>query len=232
MEGFGYFVGVVLPPITFIVCVGGLAYRLFEWWKLPMPRMTMFPAREPGVDTFTGVLKATFFSPSLFKADRVLWAGAWVFHAVLVLILVGHIRVVTDFPILWRTLGINADTMSAVVGTTAGIIILLAALVLTYRRLAIPRVREITQPGDYIALILLLAVILSGNAMRFHGHFDLNLTRQYFSDLVQFKVAVPPLNGWFLTHFFISQLLLIYLPFSKLLHMGGIFFTQTALQRR
>jgi hypothetical protein len=26
--------------------------------------------------------------------------------------------------------------------------------------------------------------------------------------------------------------LFIYLPFSKLLHLGGIFFTQTALQRR
>lgn len=232
MEGLGYFVGVILPPITLLVFFGGLGYRLFEWRKLAMPKMTLYPAPESGADTFWGVLRATFFSPSLFKADRFLWAGAWVFHAALVLILIGHVRVGTDLPALWAALGINADTMSAIVGTTAGIIILLAILLLTYRRFGIPRVQEITQAGDYLALILLLAVILSGNAMRFQGHFDLNLTREYFAGLTRFQAPIPPLNGWFLAHFLLGQALFLYLPFSKLLHLGGIFFTQTALQRR
>ena len=232
MEGLGDFVGVVLPPITVLVFLGGLAYRLLEWRKLAMPKITLYPAPEPGADNFWSVLKATFFSPGLFKADRFLWAGAWVFHAALVLILVGHIRVGTDFPALWAALGINTDTMSATVGTTAGIIILLATLLLTYRRFGIQRVQEITQTGDYLALILLLAVILSGNAMRFQGHFDLNLTREYFAGLIRFQALTPPLNGWFLAHYLLGQALFIYLPFSKLLHLGGIFFTQTALQRR
>jgi nitrate reductase gamma subunit len=162
----------------------------------------------------------------------VLWTGAWVFHATLALILIGHIRVGTDFPALWAALGINADTMSTTVGTGAGIVILLAVLLLTYRRLAIPRVQEITQTGDYLALFLLLAVILSGNVMRFQGHFDLSLTREYFASLIRFQAPIPPLNGWFLVHFLLGQVLFLYLPFSKLLHLGGIFFTQTALQRR
>jgi len=232
MEGFGYFVGVVLPPVTVLVFLGGLSFRVLEWRKLAMPRMTLYPAPASGGDTFWSVLKSTFFSPGLFKADRFLWAGAWIFHAALVLILIGHIRVGTDFPGLWAALGINADMMSATVGTTAGIVILMASLLLTYRRLAIPRVQEISQTGDYLALFLLLAVILSGNAMRFQGHFDLNLTRQYFAGLIQFQASLPPLNGWFLTHYLLGQVLFLYLPFSKLLHLGGIFFTQTALQRR
>jgi nitrate reductase gamma subunit len=74
------------------------------------------------------VLKTTFFSPGLFKQDGVLWAGAWVFHAALALILIGHIQVGTDLPTLWAALSINADTLSATVGTSAGIIILLATL--------------------------------------------------------------------------------------------------------
>ncbi len=233
MERFAYFVGVFLPPITVLVFLIGFAYRLFEWRKLVIPKMTLYPAPKPGTDTFWSVLKATFFSPSLFKADRALWVGAWIFHATLALILVGHIRMVTDFPRLWAALGINADTMSATVGTSAGIVILLAVLLLTYRRLAIRAVKEITQTGDYLALILLLAVILSGNAMRFQGqHFDLNLTRTYFAGLIQFQTPIPPLNGWFLVHFLLGQMLFLYLPFSKLLHLGGIFFTQTALSRR
>ena len=232
MEGFGYFVGVILPPITVLVFLGGFIYRLLEWRKQAMPRMTLYPAPEPGADTFWGVIKATFFAPSLYKEDRMLWTGSWVFHATLALILIGHIRVVTDFPAIWAALGINADMMSTTVGTSAGIIILLAVLLLTYRRLTIPRVQEITQAGDYLALILLLAVILSGNAMRFQEHFDLNLTREYFAGLIRFQATLPPLNGWFLIHFLLGQILFLYLPFSKILHLGGIFFTQTVLQRR
>jgi nitrate reductase gamma subunit len=232
MEGFGYFAGVILPPITLLFFFGGLAYRALEWRKLTMPKITLYPAPETGPDTFWGVFKATFFSPGLFKADRVLWIGAWVFHAALALILIGHVRVGMDFPALWAAAGINADIMSAVVGTTAGVIILLATLFLTYRRVALSRVKEISQAGDYFALFLLLAVILSGNAMRVQGHFDLNLTREYFSGLLRLQGPIPPLNGWFLIHFLLGQILFLYLPFSKLLHLGGIFVTQTALQRR
>jgi nitrate reductase gamma subunit len=232
MEGFGYFVGVILPPVTVLILLGGLAYRIQEWRKLAMPKMTLYPAPQPGGDTFWSVLKSTFFSPGLFKADRLLWAGAWVFHAALALILIGHVRVGMDFPAIWAAAGINADTMSATVGTTAGVIILVTTVFLTYRRFAFSRVQEISQAGDYFALFLLLAVILSGNAMRFQGHFDLNLTREYFAGLTRFQAPIPPLNGWFLAHFLLGQILFLYLPFSKLLHLGGIFFTQTALQRR
>jgi nitrate reductase gamma subunit len=232
MEGFGYFVGVILPPITLVVFLAGLVYRLQEWRKMAMPKMTLYPAPQPGGDTFWSVLKSTFFSPGLFKADRFLWVWAWIFHAALALILIGHIRVGTDFPALWAALGINADLMSSTIGTGAGVVIFLAAILLTYRRMAIPRVQEITQGGDYLALFLLIAAILSGNAMRFQGHFDLSLTRDYFAGLIQLRGSLPPQNGWFLTHYLLGQILLLYLPFSKLLHLGGIFFTQTALQRR
>jgi len=232
MEGFGYLVGVILPPITLVVFLGGLLYRISVWWKLPSPKMTLFPAPAPGAETFFGVLKATFFFPGLFKSDRLLWFGSWIFHATLALILLGHLRVGTDFPAVWQALGINADVMSAVVGGSAGAVIFVAALILMARRFMIPRVAEVSQTGDFVALGLLLAVVLTGNAMRLQGHFDLHLTREYFAGLVLLQFPMPPLNGWFLAHFFLSQFLFLYLPFSKLLHVGGVFFTQTALQRR
>jgi len=232
MQEVAFLVGVILPPVTLMVLVGGLIVRLRYWWKLPTPKLTLFPAPEPGSDHFLGVLKASFFFPGLFQGDRTLWFFAWVFHAMLALILIGHARVVTDFPALWAALGVNADTMSAATGGGAGIIILLAAALLLVRRISIPRVREITQAGDYLALFLLLAIILSGDAMRFLGHFELEQTRGYFAGLIRLQAPLPPLKGWFLLHFLLGQSLLMYLSFSKLLHFGGIFFTQTALQRR
>lgn len=232
MTVLAYLIGLVLPPITLAVFAGGLIFRFREWWKLPAPKVTMYPAPEPGAETFVSVLKSTFFFPRLFKSDKGLWTGAWVFHAMLALILVGHVRVLTDFPWLWKALGLNADVMSNTMGGLAGIVILLTLLFLLARRMSIPRVREITQGGDWLALALLLLIVLTGDAMRFFGHFDLNLSRAYFAALVTLQFQPAPANGWFLLHFLLGQCLFLYLPFSKMLHFGGVFFTQTALQRR
>ena len=206
-----------------------MAYRFWAWKKLPQPFMTLFPSPRNGL--WAEVLKETLFFPSLFQGDRVLWTFAWVFHAMLALIVVGHVRVFTDFPALWAALGINADTMSAVAGGAAGIAILLAVLLLLLRRLAIRRTREISTAGDHFALLLILAILLTGNAMRFLGHFDLNQTREYFAALVTLRAPSPPASAWFLAHFLLAQVLVLYIPFSKILHFGGVFFTQAALRR-
>ena len=77
----------------------------------------------------------------------------------------------------------------------------------------------------------MLAIVLTGNAMRLVGHFDLALTRQYFASLVLLRSPQVPMNGWFLAHFLLAQVLFVYIPFSKILHFGGVFFTQAALKR-
>jgi len=225
---FQLIVGVVLPPVTFVVFIAAMLSRLSAWRKLPKPGMTLFPTSPQG--TAAGVLKETLLFPSLFRSDRFLWLTSWLFHAMLVLIVIGHLRVVTDFPWLWNALHIDADTMSAVVGGAAGVMILAMLVLLLGRRIATQRVREISAPGDYFAVFLLLAIVLTGNAMRFLGHFDLAESRQYFLSLLMLRPEVPA-NSWFLAHFFLAQVLLIYMPFSKILHFGGVFFTQAAMKR-
>jgi nitrate reductase gamma subunit len=39
-----YFVGAVLPYITILIFIGGMAYRIYVWQKLPAPKMTLTPA--------------------------------------------------------------------------------------------------------------------------------------------------------------------------------------------
>jgi nitrate reductase gamma subunit len=212
-----------------VIFVAAMINRFATWRKLPRPGMTLFPISSSG--TTAGVVKETLLFPSLFRGNRALWLMSWLFHATLALIVVGHLRVFVDFPALWATLHIDADTMSAVVGGAAGLTILLMGALLLGRRLTLSRVREISSPGDHFALLLILCVVMTGNAMRFLGHFDLTLTREYFASLVMMRGAQVPMNGWFLAHFFLAQALLIYIPFSKILHFGGVFFTQAALKR-
>jgi len=229
VSAFAIIVGVILPPVTFVVFVAAMLSRFWTWKKLPQPGMTLFPTSPKG--TAAGVLKETLLFPSLFRSDRFLWAVSWLFHAMLALIILGHLRVMTDFPWLWNALHIDANTMSAVVGGAAGVMILLMLILLTVRRVVTTRVREISSPGDYFAVFLILAIVLTGNAMRFVGHFDLAASRQYFASLVTLQWPMVPENGWFLAHLFLAQVLLIYIPFSKIMHFGGVFFTQAALRR-
>ncbi|MBT3232365.1 MAG: hypothetical protein HN356_06070 [Calditrichaeota bacterium] len=221
------------PYITLLVFVLGVVIRIRAWAKSPQPgKMTLFPATQ-GTEV-PGVIKEALFFPSLFKGDKTLWSFSWIFHATLALIFIGHIRVFTDFPALWAALNINADNMSATSGGIAGILVMATLILLLFRRFFVGRVREISNLADYFALVLVLAVIITGNMMRFSGHhFDLELTRAYFSSMLTFSFSamVVPADTIFRAHFLLVQLLFVYIPFSKILHFGGIFFTQTLVKQ-
>ena len=112
-----------------------------------------------------------------------------------------------------------------------GTVLLVTGVALLVRRLTVQRAREISSSGDFFALLLLLAIIMSGNVMRFGGeHFDLATTRVWAASLLAFSPQVPQ-NGAFLIHALLGQLLFMYIPFSKILHFGGIFFTQALVKR-
>lgn len=199
--------------------------------------VTLFPAPNPGSGVFWGVVRDTFLFPGLFKGDKTFWSMAWFFHLTLALIVVGHLRVFTGLiDSMLMTWGMSTEAinqMSASSGGAAGLIIMVAAFFLIVRRMTMGRVREITNPADYLALLLILAILVTGNAMRFGEHFELEQTRLYFSQLFTFSLAgiAIPHNNMFQVHFLLVQLLVIYIPFSKILHFGGIFFTQTIMKK-
>jgi len=125
--------------------------------------------------------------------------------------------------------------MSGGVGGAAGIIVLVTALMLLVRRFTIKRVRDITGYGDIFALLLIGAILVTGNMMRFGAeHFDLTAAREYFAALATFngvsEAAVLD-NNVFLIHMGLALLLVMYIPFSKILHFGGIFFTHQLIRK-
>ncbi|MFH1892808.1 MAG: respiratory nitrate reductase subunit gamma [Candidatus Zixiibacteriota bacterium] len=229
-----YFVFGILPYITIVLFAGGMINRLYVWTKTPQPgALTLFPAPSGGASTFFNVVKEAFLFPGLFKGDRLLWVFAWIFHATLALIVIGHVRVFTDFPALWNALGINADQMSAISGGTAGVIITIFALLLIFRRMTVLRVREVSNLSDFLALLLIVAILSTGNLMRFGEHFNLEITRAYFSQLLTFSLTASavPQASMLMVHFLLAQVLIMVIPFSKVMHFGGIFFTKAIIQK-
>jgi len=225
-------VGQILPYVTIVVLVAGLTVRLARWRKGPSPKMTLYPgAKTPG-EMIANIAKEVLVFRGLFEGNKGLWFGSWIFHAMLAFIFFGHIRVV------WEALFFLPEEgqhmVSALTGGTFGVIVLLAATYLFIRRLAVGSVREISDAEDYIALVLIIAIVLTGDAMRFlpAAHIDLAAeTRPYFWGLLTFRFAEVPGNPWFLMHYFLGQLLFLYLPFSKFLHIPGVFYSQALVQK-
>ena len=222
-----------MPPITLAVLLVGLVLRIRQWYSVPSGKITLYPSAKTRGQLWGGVAKQAVLFRSLWDGNRNLWAGSWVFHASLALIFIGHFRVFTDFPLIWAALRMgkaDVDTMSAVSGGILGLIIMAAGLYLLVRRFIAQSARDASSTEDYFVLALFLIVILSGNAMRFFTHFDLNETRTYFADLLTFRVPRVPDNPWFLFHFFSAQLLIMYIPLGKLLHIPGLFVAQAILR--
>jgi nitrate reductase gamma subunit len=93
-------------------------------------------------------------------------------------------------------------------------------------------VRQISSFEDYASIALVLAVVLTGDIMRFGSQFDLNPVREYFKALFYLRSAPVPSDPWFLLHFFLAQLLIMYIPFSKFLHIPGIFYSKLLLWQK
>jgi nitrate reductase gamma subunit len=238
MEIVRFIFGGVLPYVAIVVFLAAMIRRIHVWRKLPSPPITLFPAPEtPRGNKVNTVKEATLFT-SLFRGDRLLWAFAWGFHVVLALIFIGHIRVFTNVDSVLMTMGMGEaaiQAMSGGVGGAAGVVVLATALFLLGRRLIIPRVREITSYGDVFALVLVGAILITGNMMRFAAeHFDLVLARDYFASLATFGGigdAAVLSNNVFLLHMTLACLLMMYIPFSKILHFGGLFFTHQLIHK-
>ena len=226
-------VGAVLPYTAIAVLAGGVAYRFVSWSKLPQPgKLTLYPTTGWGLSS---ALREALLFPNVYKGDRLLWLLAWPFHFALACAFLGHFRVVTGLiDAALEALGMTSvgiGEFSAVAGGVAGIVLLIAAGALLLRRLLLPRAREVSSMPDFVALLLLVAVIVSGNAMRF-GSNPINLaeTRAWALSLLKFAPAVPS-NRAVLMHAFCAELLIIYLPLSKLMHFGGMFYTMALVRR-
>ncbi len=233
MNAIQFLVGVVLPPVTVAVLLLGLAIRVRAWYRAPVGKITLYPAAKSRSQLWAGVAKEIFLFRSLWGGDPGLWASAWIFHVSLALIFLGHLRVVTDFPRLWAALGMGregVDAMSAWVGGAVGVVVLGMGLFLLGRRFTSPAARDASKLEDYVALLLLLGVIVTGDALRFLSHFDLEQTRAYFRGLLTLNVQSVPESPIFLAHFLLGQVLLMYLPAGKLLHLPGVFFSHPLLR--
>jgi len=223
----GWLVCYILPFITAGVFFGGLAYRVIRWWRSPRALVSLVvpPERRSVGQTVRQISTEIVAFRRVFRGSKAFWAMTWPFHFSILVFILGHFRLFIDFTWLWNVLRLTpeqVDPLAFVGGGVAGTVFMLGVLALLVRRFMMP-VRSLSVPGDYLLLLLLLALAVSGNYMRFFMRIELAQYRAFFSDLFHFRLAEPLDNWFFVLHFLLVQILLTYFPFSKLVHViGGV----------
>ena len=221
-----------MPYITVAVFLAGSLGIMWRWARVRVPlRITVTPAPSSlAADIFTEL----FFLKTLFGSARGLWGGGWAFHVALALALIGHVFGIVflarQFTLVGASVG-QSEQLSALFGGAAGLVMMVALIYLLYRRVTLSTVRAISDSSDYLVLVLVLSIVVTGNYMRFFMHVDLSQIRDYMVSLAILKPAAPA-SGIFVLHLFFVQLLLLYFPFSKLMHSCGIFFTRWLMGKK
>ena len=179
--------------------------------------------------------KATVYDgPKLtYESSKWLWLFGIVFHYSFLVIIIRHMRLFLEpvpAVVAWVE---NLDSfwqVGAPLVYMTDATILLALLFLFLRRLSNPQVRYLSLANDYFPLFLLLSIVTTGVLMRFflRGNVDIEAVKQLALGLVTFHpTIVSDISALFYVHLFLVCVLLAYFPFSKLMHMGGVFMSPT-----
>jgi nitrate reductase gamma subunit len=90
------------------------------------------------------------------------------------------------------------------------------------------QIRYISLIGDYFPLFLLLGIGISGFVVRHLAKTDVVGIKELVLGLTHFAPVVPEsIGAVFYGHLFLVSVLVGYFPFSKLVHMAGVFMSPT-----
>jgi nitrate reductase gamma subunit len=166
-----------------------------------------------------------------YGSTKWLWAAGLAFHWTFLIIVLRHLRLFTE-PILFFVPLIESLDAFFQVGVPllyiTDVVFLIAVTFLFFRRVLIPHVRYISLAADYFPLFLIFGIGVTGVLMRYFFKVDVVGVKELTMGLVTFNPVVPEGIGViFYIHLFLVSTLLIYFPFSKLMHMAGVFLSPT-----
>lgn len=166
-----------------------------------------------------------------YASSKWLWLFSLLFHYSFLLIVIRHMRLF--FEPVPACIGfvefIDGIMQIGVPRLYMSDLLILAGLgFLLGRRLQDPKLRYISLVTDYFPLLLIIGIALSGIYMRYFEHVDILAIKKLTMGLVTFSPVIPAgISVVFFIHLFLVCVLLVYFPFSKLMHAGGVFLSPT-----
>lgn len=210
--------------VATLVFVVGVSLKIRSYAQTPAPlKIPTTPAPLTSAGVGWRMAREVVFFESLFKSSKWTWIFGWTFHAALLLVVLRHLRYFQE-PVWLPVVLIQPF------GLYAGFAFAAALGGLWARRWLVDRVRYISTPSDHLMLALLLAIGLTGLAMRFVLPTDIVAVKVFMLGLMRFDWQPLPSDPVLLVHLALVALLMIIFPISKLLHAPALFFSPTLNQ--
>ena len=167
----------------------------------------------------------------VYGRDKWLWGAAIAFHWSFLVVLLRHYRFFAE-PVPWFVWRLEELDGFFNIGVPilylTGVVLLASVTYLFFRRIVIPQLSYISLAADYFPLFLIIAIATSGILMRHFYKVDIVTVKELTMSLVSLQPAVPEGIGFiFFVHLFFVSVLFAYFPFSKLMHLGGVFMSPT-----
>lgn len=199
----------------------GVAVRMF---------FEVFAFRSLFRNTKAELLKGRLYIGS----SKWLWLAAIVFHYSFLIIFLRHMRFFTP-KTPWLISGIESidsflqiHVLGSPLLYITNVAIAFALLYLLGRRIFDSKLKYISLPSDYFPLFLIIGIITTGILMRYFFKVDITKVKELTLSLVYLNPTVPEgVGSLFYIHLFLVSTLFAYFPFSKLMHMAGVFLSPT-----
>jgi nitrate reductase gamma subunit len=176
----------------------------------------------------------------IYNAEIFLWIGALAFHYTFLVVFIRHLRFFMEPVPGWLQLLENLDGFFRIEYLTgifavglpgvmvSGLILFAAVLFLLGRRLLDGKVKYFSLAADYFPLFLIGAIAFTGIQMRYITKVNVVGIKELTMGFASFQPVIPEgVGAIFFIHFFLVCVLFAYFPFSKLVHMGGVFLSPT-----
>ena len=209
----------ILFYVATLLLVVGLGMKIAKYARTPAPlKVPLTPAPTTRTGVALRMFREVVFFESLFKSNKWIWAFGWVFHMSMWLVLLRHFRYFQTEIWWW------VDLIQPF-GTYAGFGMVFGLGGLLVRRFTVNRVRYISAPSDYLMLLLIIGIGVSGLTMRFVAHTDIIAVKSYMLGLTRFRIGDMPADIFLMIHLGLVAFLMIIFPISKLLHAPAVFFS-------
>ncbi len=184
--------------------LGGILSRFLILWKAYRsmgPVMTSGPKMTPAA--FIKAAGDMVFLGRLLKVHDVLWAGEWIFHWSLVLVVLRHLRYFFNPVPGWIAFIQPA-------GIIAGCVLPLALIYILTVKLVIEKGYAPSYNFFLLALILLTGA--TGILLRTASRTDITQVKIFVLGILSFRPEAAPGGLLFIVHYMLVLLLVLYLP--------------------
>ncbi|NRD79649.1 respiratory nitrate reductase subunit gamma [Bacillus sp. BRMEA1] len=206
---FDQFLWVVLPYIVLTIFIGGHIYRYQR-------------------DQFGWTSKS-----SELLEKKLLRVGSNLFHWGIIFVFFGHVMGLLIPVELYESMGVSEHQyhlIALIGGIPAGVAAAIGIIILCYRRISVRRLVATSSTGDWISLLLLTIVILTGISATFLNvdpkGFDYRTTiGPWLRGILTFRANAISMNSvpiWFKIHILAVLGIFAVWPFTRLVHVFSV----------